>query len=69
MTTTRIQIEGMTCINCVTHVQKALEAVPGVKDVTVQLEEDAIVQHEGSSEDQMLRAISAAGEFRGKIVR
>jgi copper chaperone CopZ len=69
MTTTRIQIEGMTCINCVTHVQKALEAVPGVKDVTVQLEEDAIVQHEGSSEDEMLRAVAAAGEYRGKIVR
>jgi copper chaperone CopZ len=69
MTTTRIQIDGMTCLNCVTHVQKALEAVPGVKDATVQLDEDAIVQHENASEEQMLRAISAAGDYKGKVVQ
>jgi len=29
--TTRIRIDGMTCLNCVTHVEKSLEGVPEEK--------------------------------------
>jgi copper chaperone CopZ len=67
MKATRIKIDGMTCLNCVTHVQKALEAVPTVKDVTVTLDEGATVEHENASDEQLLRAVRAAGDYKGEI--
>ncbi len=36
-TTSRLQIEGMTCASCVGRVEKALLAVPGVKSASVNL--------------------------------
>lgn len=33
----QLAIEGMTCAHCVAHVKAALEAVPGVQRVTVDL--------------------------------
>jgi copper chaperone CopZ len=62
-----MEIEGMTCLNCVTHVQKALEAVPTVKDAKV-VEGEATVEHENASDEQLLRAVRAAGDYTGKIV-
>ncbi len=35
MQITRIGIEGMTCDNCARRVERALQAVSGVKEVTV----------------------------------
>ncbi|GAB2989350.1 heavy-metal-associated domain-containing protein [Actinotalea caeni] len=35
--TTTIDVEGMTCSNCVTHVTEALEGLEPVLDVTVEL--------------------------------
>lgn len=67
MKTTRIKIDGMTCLNCVTHVQKALEVVPTVKDATVNVGETS-VQHESATNEQLLRAIRAAGDYAGEIV-
>lgn len=67
MKTTHISIEGMTCANCVTHVQKALEAVPGVEDVEVTLGEGATVIHECAADETLLRAVMAAGGYRGRI--
>ncbi len=32
-----LSVVGMTCQNCVSHVTKALDAVPGVKHVKVEL--------------------------------
>jgi copper chaperone CopZ len=69
MKITRINIQGMTCANCATHVQKALEAVPGVKDVRVALREGATIEHEGATEDQLLRAVRAAGDYNGEVAR
>lgn len=68
MKTTRIKINGMTCLNCVTHVQKALEAVPGVNEVSVLQDEGAVVQHENANPDQLLRAIQAAGDYEASIL-
>lgn len=69
MKTTRLEIEGMTCLNCVTHVQKALEAVPGVRDVDVSVGEGATVRHEESVQsDALLRAVRAAGDYDGKVL-
>src|SRR5947208_5906641 len=33
----RLQVTGMTCASCVLRVEKSLKAVPGVKDVGVNL--------------------------------
>ena len=43
---TIMQIEGMSCNNCVRHVREALEAVAGVKSVEVNLDsKSAAVEH------------------------
>ncbi len=34
-----LTVTGMTCQNCVSHVTKSLDAVPGVKKVKVELAE------------------------------
>jgi copper chaperone CopZ len=67
MKTTKIRIEGMTCLNCVAHVEKSLEAVPGVKEASVTLDEGAVVQHENVEENKLLSAIQSAGDYRGTI--
>lgn len=36
--TQTLSVTGMTCQNCVRHVTEALRALPGVRDVTVDLE-------------------------------
>ena len=67
MKTTKIKIQGMSCANCVTHVQKALEAVPSVTEVNTVIGE-VTVQHENASDEQLIRAIRAAGDYQGQIV-
>lgn len=64
----KLKIEGMTCLNCVTHVQKALEAVPGVKEVSVRQDEGATVQHEGADTQQLIAAVRAAGDYKAEVV-
>ena len=67
MKVTKIRIEDMIALNCVTHVQRALEAVPGVTAVEVTSGEGARVTHEGASDEQLLRAVRSAGDFAGVI--
>ncbi len=44
--TTRLRVKGMRCAGCVAHVEKALAAVPGVHQVSVNLAtEDATIDH------------------------
>ena len=50
-----IKIEGMMCMHCVKHVDKALNAVEGVTSVAVNLEaKNAVV--EGTMTDEALTA-------------
>ena len=58
-----LSIEGMMCQNCVKHVTKALEAVPGAADVAVSLEEKkATVSVPGTVTDEALKAaVTEAG--------
>lgn len=67
MTTTRFKITGMTGPNCVTHVQKALQGVPGVRKVQVSIG-DATVEHEDVTNHQLLNAIQSAGDYCGDII-
>ena len=61
--TKTLKVEGMMCMHCVSHVQKALEAVDGVSAVEVSLEKkQAVVTLAHEVADQALvDAVKAAG--------
>ncbi|MBD7975972.1 heavy metal translocating P-type ATPase [Serpens gallinarum] len=55
-------INGMTCASCVGRVERALEKVPGVQRVQVNLaSERAHVETEGVALDQLIDAVDRAG--------
>ena len=58
-----IHVEGMMCMHCVGHVEKALRGVPGVKGVTVSLDDqNAIVDvDESVSNNALTAAVKNAG--------
>jgi copper ion binding protein len=57
--TIELSVEGMTCASCVGNVERALEAVPGVADATVNL----------ATERAQVRGIAAPAELIGAIER
>jgi len=62
--TIELGVGGMTCASCVAHVEKALRAVPGVLEATVNLatERASVRALSGPGlTDRLRRAISAAG--------
>ncbi len=59
MTTTILNLEGLTCGHCVASTRKALEAVPGTTQVDVELSK-ATVQSSASSQ-QLIDAVEEAG--------
>lgn len=61
--TKTMTIEGMMCGHCTGRVQKALEAVEGVKSVTMNLEaKTAVTELEGEvSEEALTAAVTQAG--------
>ena len=66
---TQLKIEGMNCVSCVAHIEKALEAVPGVKEAAVTLGEGAMVEHENADEQKLIRAVAAAGDYKAEVVK
>lgn len=61
MTMTTIRIKGMSCQHCVASVTKALEELPGVTDVRVDLQQ-ATATFNGEAEEQKVKdAIAAIG--------
>lgn len=53
-----LNIEGMVCMNCVKHVDKALRELQGVKEVEVSLEsKSAKVQMNGDISDDALKSV------------
>lgn len=59
MTTTVLNLEGLSCGHCVASTRKALEAVPGTTQVEVELNK-AIVQSSASSQ-LLIAAVEEAG--------
>jgi len=62
--TITLQVEGMTCVHCVMHVQKALTSLSGVKSAKVDLKsKKAEVNYDPNkvNEKQMMDAVDAAG--------
>lgn len=65
---TTLQIEGMTCENCVKHARMALSDIPGVSNVQVNLATGlAEVIHEGSDLNAMISAVEEEG-YDAKVV-
>lgn len=58
-----LAVEGMNCGHCTNAVEKALRAVPGVRDVSVELaSKTATVEIGASVSDEALRkAVTEAG--------
>ena len=63
MTTKIITIEGMMCGHCTGRVQKVLEGIPGVSQVTMSLEDKTatVELSEAVAEDLLIAAITDAG--------
>ena len=60
---TILNIEGMSCQNCVRHVKEALEAVPGVESAEVSLnDKTAAVEH---GDDVSIEELKTAAEDAG----
>lgn len=52
-----LNIEGMVCMNCVKHVDKALREIQGIREVSVSLEnKSAQVQLNQDVPDELLKA-------------
>ena len=65
-----ISIEGMACMHCVNHVQKALSAVPGVREAKVDLEsKSATVSVDGSVTDAALKAAVDEAGYQAVSIR
>jgi copper chaperone len=63
-----LSIEGMSCKHCVMHVKTALEAVPGVESVEVDLAtKSASVSGEGLDDAALKAAVAEAGYTVVKI--
>ncbi len=65
-----VEVPDMMCENCVAHVKKALEAIPGVISVDVSLGKlnATIESKEEISEEEISRVIHDAGYQTGKII-
>lgn len=61
--TFELAVGGMTCNNCVAHVTKALEGVPGVKKAKVSLEAASatVTAKPDVSKEALAAAVKAAG--------
>lgn len=61
-TVTTLQVRGMTCGNCVRHVEHAVRGVPKVIAVKVDLKSGEVkVTHAGADLDAIVAAIDEAG--------
>ncbi|HEY3803451.1 MAG TPA: heavy metal-associated domain-containing protein [Kofleriaceae bacterium] len=59
---TTLRITGMSCNNCVRHVDDALRAIPGVTTVDVSLpDQRATVTHDDVEAGALIAAVESAG--------
>ncbi len=65
MLTRSYQIAGMCCEHCITHVQTALESLPEIESLKVQIEEpQAVITLKSDIEDEKIIAvINNAGHY------
>ena len=63
-----LKIEGMMCEGCVKSVKEALEKVPGITSVDVDLKKGTAVVQGDADDETLIKAVVDAG-FRGSIKR
>lgn len=70
MTNKTIDISGMCCENCVTHVKSALDNIPQIENANVQLDtpQASIELKENISNDALIEAINTAGHYKTERV-
>ena len=58
-----LTIDGMMCQNCVKHVTKALESIPGASNVNVRLEDKkaTVTVPDSVTDDTLKSAVAEAG--------
>src|SRR5690606_37091590 len=56
-----LAVEGMSCASCVGRVEKALKAVPGVADASVNLATERAQIRGSADPDALIAAVAAAG--------
>ncbi len=56
-----LAIEGMTCASCVARVEKALKAVPGVDQASVNFATERATVHRHGGAAELEAAVAAAG--------
>ena len=61
MTTSTYTVTGMTCGHCVSSVTEEVTALPGVSDVSVDLESGALTVTGDASADDVKAAVEEAG--------
>lgn len=65
-----VEVEGMMCPRCVAHVKEALEALKGVKDVNVSLDDKCAtvaVKSDALTPDDIKKAVTDAGYTAGEV--
>ncbi len=63
-----VPIEGMSCASCVGRVEKAIDSVPGVDKVAVNIaNETAVISHDGSMDVQALVTILADSGYPANL--
>lgn len=63
-----LKIEGMMCEGCVKSVKEALEKIPGITSVDVNLKKGTAVVQGDADDETLIKAVVDAG-FRGSIKR
>lgn len=67
MSKTTLKIEGMMCEGCASSVKESLEGIGGVDSAEINLKKGtATVVHSGASDEDLIRAVVAAG-FRASV--
>lgn len=67
----QFSVHGMTCGNCAKHVEKALQALPGVSQSTVDLGKHQVtIQYDSAlaSQETFASALKEAGYILGSLV-
>ncbi len=57
----RLKVSGMTCAHCVSAITKAVASVPGVKEVSVDLERGEVAIKGAPTEEAVRDAITEEG--------
>ena len=69
MRNVELKVEGMHCMKCVAKTKAALEAVPGVRNVEVSLEDGKATLEAGmlANDAKLIAAVDGAG-FKATVV-